>query len=322
MNDNHSIAYCLLSYLCAYYRCYYPYEFVSASLNCATSPDHIKTGTAIAKEYGVKISPPKFGASTDKYAFNKEEHLVAKGVSSIKYLNSAVANQLYDIYPEVDKNYFCEVVIKLNNETSINARQLDILTKIGYFSHYGNQETLLKIIEMCEDFKMGERASIKKDSDLFDKYKDLGRLATVNFKGVNDKGQELKTYTVKNLREVMKSLETEIRNRQYPDWTYKQIIDAQTEYLGYVDLITNRQEDRTKLYIHDLYPLVSKSSGEPWAYAAFTRSVGTGKEGRLTIRKFIYDKNPIFKGNVINVNVSDLYKQKDYWYPTKYSILT
>ena len=31
---NHSVAYCLLGYLCAYYRCYHTMEFVAASLEC------------------------------------------------------------------------------------------------------------------------------------------------------------------------------------------------------------------------------------------------------------------------------------------------
>lgn len=320
---NHSIAYCLLSYLCAYYRYYYPYEFVTASLNCATSPDHIQTGTAIAKEYGVKISPPVFGASSAEYAFNKEEHIIAKGVATVKYLNADVAKQLYDLYPNIDHKYFNRTINCIVNETSTNSRQIEILIKINYFKMYGNEDTLLAIYEMCDDLKYGSMRTIKKDSPLFEKYPALRDFAEKHFVGVNDKGQQLKTYTVKDLDKAMDILEESIKDREFPDWTYKQIIEVQEEYLNYVDLITNNPDDRTKLFVHDVHPLVSQYSKnkEPWGYAIFTRSIGTGKEGRITVRSNIYNRNPISKSSVIQLNRNDLYKDKNYWNAVRYQIL-
>lgn len=39
---NHSIAYCLLGYLCAYYRYYHPLEFITSFLNNAANEDDIR----------------------------------------------------------------------------------------------------------------------------------------------------------------------------------------------------------------------------------------------------------------------------------------
>ena len=63
LNDNHSIAYCLLGYLCAYYRYYYPSEYITAYLNNAANDDDIANGTALAMSKGISIKPPRFGHS-------------------------------------------------------------------------------------------------------------------------------------------------------------------------------------------------------------------------------------------------------------------
>ena len=77
----------MIGYLCAYLRYYYPYEFITAYLNNADNEDDIKNGNELATLYGIKIIPPKFGISKDEYVFNKEKKVIAKGLSSVKYMN-------------------------------------------------------------------------------------------------------------------------------------------------------------------------------------------------------------------------------------------
>lgn len=55
---NHSIAYCLLGYLCAYFRYYNPIEFITSFLNNAANDDDIQSGTALARQRGIKIIQP------------------------------------------------------------------------------------------------------------------------------------------------------------------------------------------------------------------------------------------------------------------------
>lgn len=94
---NHSIGYCMIGYLCAYLRYYHPFEFITAYLNNANNEDDIKNGSALAELYGIQIVPPRYGLSKDKYIFDTERRVIAKGLDSIKYMNSAVANQLYEL---------------------------------------------------------------------------------------------------------------------------------------------------------------------------------------------------------------------------------
>ena len=92
---NHSVGYCMIGYLCAYLRYYHPYEFITAYLNNANNDEDVKNGNELALLYGIKIVPPRFGLSKDKYLLNKEEKVIAKGISSVKYMNADVANELY-----------------------------------------------------------------------------------------------------------------------------------------------------------------------------------------------------------------------------------
>ena len=69
--------------------------------------------------------------------------------------------------------------------------------------------------------------------------------------------------------------------------------------------------------ITDLHPLCESGSKKIWGYAAFTRSIGTGKASRLTIKKIIFDANPIKKMDIVYAD--DLYKNRSgWWYLLKY----
>ena len=84
---NHSIAYCLLGYLCAYYRYYHPIEFITSFLNNAANEDDIRNGTAYANRIGIKVTMPKWGLSKSEYFFDKDKNIIAKGLTSIKYMS-------------------------------------------------------------------------------------------------------------------------------------------------------------------------------------------------------------------------------------------
>ena len=89
--------------------------------------------------------------------------------------------------------------------------------------------------------------------------------------------------------------------------------------MGYIDLTTGKEEDRRKLLILDIYEL--KNATITWGVAVIVRSIGTGNEARLTIRKNIFDKNPFKELSVIyGARLSK--NNKGYWYLNDYRILT
>ena len=160
---NHSIGYCMIGYLCAYLRYYYPAEFITAYLNNANNEDDIKNGSALAELYGIQIVPPRYGISKDRYVYDKDRNVIAKGINSIKYMNSTVANELYDLAKRSDPKTFMSLLTLMNNETSIDTRQRDILIKIDFFVDFGNVTELSRIASIFVFFKNGTAKKVQKD---------------------------------------------------------------------------------------------------------------------------------------------------------------
>lgn len=308
---NHATEYSLIGYLCAYLRCYYPCEFITAYLNNAANEDDVINGTTLAAEYGFKVTPPRFGASRDVFYFNKEKKEIAKGLTSVKYMSAALANELYDIYDEVKGKSFMEV-LKALSKTSIDARQLDILIKIGYFEEFGNMGELLKLVQVYSFFKNGTAKSVSKS-------KVVGFLTDIISDYATDKGvkgNELKSYTITDMDGLLAACEEQIRKSNVPDLTLKVKIQNSIDYLGYVGIQTGRPEDRRKLLIMDVFPMRGQD-GVPWGYRINTQSLGTGKQSSLTIPARLYNGQQVAKGDV--VYAENCYKNpKGYWYLNSY----
>lgn len=308
---NHATEYSLIGYLCAYLRCYYPCEFITAYLNNAANEDDVINGTTLAAEYGFKVTPPRFGASRDAFYFNKEKKEIAKGLTSVKYMSAALANELYDIYDEVKGKSFMEV-LKALSKTSIDTRQLDILIKIGYFEEFGNMGELLKLVQVYSFFKNGTAKSVSKS-------KVAGFLADIISDYATDKGvkgNELKSYTITDMDGLLAACEEQIRKSNVPDLTLKVKIQNSIDYLGYVGIQTGRPEDRRKLLITEVFPMRGQN-GVPWGYKVNTQSLGTGKQSSLTIPARIYAEDQVAKGDI--VYAENCYKNpKGYWYLNSY----
>ena len=308
---NHATEYSLIGYLCAYLRCYYPCEFITAYLNNAANEDDVINGTSLAHEYGFKVTPPRFGASRDVFYFNKEKKEIAKGLTSVKYMSATLSNELYDIYDEVKGKSFMEV-LKALSKTSIDTRQLDILIKIGYFEEFGNMGELLKLVQVYSFFKNGTAKSVSKS-------KVVGFLADIISDYATDKGvkgNELKSYTITDMDGLLAACEEQIRKLNIPDLTLKVKIQNSIDYLGYVGIQTGLPEDRRKLLITEVFPMRGQN-GVPWGYKVNTQSLGTGKQSSLTIPARIYAENQVAKGDI--VYAENCYKNpKGYWYLNSY----
>ena len=313
---NHSIGYCMIGYLCAYLRYYYPAEFITAYLNNANNEDDIKNGSALAELYGIQIVPPRYGISKDKYVFDKDRHVIAKGINSIKYMNSAVANELYDLSKRSAPDTFMSLLSLMNTETSLDTRQRDILIKIDFFSDFGNVVELSKITSVFAFFKNGTAKKVQKD-------KLSGQMLEVVSKHATDKtksGTEAKAYSITDMQGLLNECESIIKALNLPDLDLKCKIQNQIELMGYIDLTTNKKEDRRKLLITDVFPLSSKKDNTIWGYAVQTRSIGSGKMARLTIRSHTYTKTPIKRFDI--VFAKELEKNRSgYWYLLDYELI-
>lgn len=312
---NHSIAYCLLGYLCAYYRYYHPIEFITSFLNNAANEDDIRNGTAYANKVGIKITMPKWGLSKSEYFFDREKNIIAKGLTSIKYMSSGIAEELYRLAHEHTYTRFVDVLEDLDKKTSINSRQLDILIKLDFFSDFGNQRELIRISEMFFDtFKKGCAKKISKDKV---DGTPLEPIVTKYSVGVTKAGGVAKSYTLLDVKSILNEVEDAIKAIHMDDLNDLIKVRNFVDVMGYVGYVSGKEEDRRKLYVLDVYTLVRKSDGKQFGYSVVTKSIGSGVESRFTVVNSVYNQDPIKKGDIIYCKSYE--RQGQYYRLTGYS---
>jgi len=144
---NHSQPYSYIGYICGYLRYYYPLEFLTVMLNI-NQDDIDKTAKIYqyAKQKGIQIKPIQFGKSKANYSLSKDENAIYKGIGSIKHLNNKIAEELYHL-SQNQYNDFIDLLIDIEEKTSCNSRQLEILIKLNFFKQFGKNEKLFAIYE-------------------------------------------------------------------------------------------------------------------------------------------------------------------------------
>lgn len=292
---NHSIAYCLLGYLCGYYRYYHPLAFLTSFLNNAANDDDIRNGTEYARKIGIPITMPKWGISRGDYAYDAEKNVIAKGLSSVKYMSAQLADELYAVAHSGKFNSFTDVLYALC-DTCINARQLDILIKLDFFSEFGNQRELLRLNGLFTDtFKRGNVKQISKSAIDGTKLEPIVKKYAV---GVTKSGGEAKKYTVFDARAILVEIEDLIKAAGFPDLDELSKMNNFIEAMGYAGYSSGREEDRRKLYVTDVFPLKRKNNAV-WGHKITTVSIGSGKAAQFTVGESLFKRQPVRKGEVI-----------------------
>lgn len=295
-NDNHSVAYCLLGYLCAYYRHYYPLEFLTSFLNNAANDDDILNGTSYANRVGIKISMPKWGFSKGEYFFNREKNMIAKGLSSIKFMGEKIADELYRLAQDNTYTRFIDVLRDLDQHSSLDSRQLEILIKLDFFSDFGNQRELLRINDMFVMFKKGEAKQIKKSMVDGSELEDIIRRHAV---GTTKSGGIAKSYTLIDVWAILYEVEDAIMSIGMDDLSDITKVQNFYDAMGYFGYTSGKAEDRPKLFVMDIFEVKRKKDGKQFGYNIITKSIGSGKESKFTVFNRVFNKDPIAKGDII-----------------------
>lgn len=294
---NHSIAYCLLGYLCAYLRHYHPLQFITSFLNNAANEDDIRNGTAYANRIGVKITMPKWGLSKSEYFFDTERNIIAKGLTSIKYISAGCAEELYELSHRKKYTRFMDVLLDIDKHTSLDSRQLDILIKIDFFSEFGNQRELFRIAELFDKmFKSGEAKKISKEKVDGTPLEPIIKKYSV---GVTKSGGEAKSYTLLDIESILREVEDAVKAANLPDLSLILKVKNFEDAMGYIGYVSGNEEDRRKLYVSDIYELHRKKDGKQFGYSIITKSIGSGKDARFTVFNPVFNKEPIQKGDII-----------------------
>lgn len=312
---NHSIAYCMLGYYCAYFRYYHPLEFITSFLNNAANEDDIRNGTSYANRVGVQVTMPKWGLSKSEYFFDKERNIVAKGLTSIKFMSSGIAEVLYAMAKSKRYTRFVDVLFDIDQKSALNTRQLDILIKLDFFSDFGNQRELLRITDLFYNtFKKGQVKKIAKEKVDGTPLEDIVTKYAV---GTTKSGGIAKSYTLLDVESIIREAEDAIKAIHMDDLSDLLKVRNFVDVMGYVGYVSGKDEDRRKLYVLDVYPLVRKKDNKQFGYSIVTKSIGSGKEARFTVVNKVYDEDPIKKGDIIFCKGYE--KQGQYFRLTGYS---
>ena len=281
-SKNHAYAYSWIGYMCGYLRYYYPIEYLASCLDIFADDDK-KTNEAVAyaNKLRVTILPPKFGHANANYMPDKENNAIYKGMKSIKYMNSDIANKLYDIAKSRTFNSFTDVLYAIKDaDIGIDTRQMKSLIQLDFFDCFGNAKELLRIYNMFNDFfKKGEASSISKDK--VEGNAIIKAIIERHSIGVTKAGKPAKSYSQLDCRAVVQECEEYLLSLGIPDFSIKEKIEFHNEYFGYIGIVTNKPEDRPRLIVTNVRPL--EKDGTVWGYGITAQSLGSGKKSDYTI---------------------------------------
>ena len=313
-SNSHSYSVAIDSLYGAYLKTNYPLQFYEVFLTLLQEKgekDRLNEAKNEAESYcKIKFPPYRFGQDNRAIVADFENYAINNSISAIKGFGSAIGDTLYECSLQ-PLSRFTEVLRWLNQH-SIKTSTVEPLIKIDYFAKFGNTNELIQINEMFNFFKCGEAKNLSKEKVADSPY--LPFIQT-HSNGTNDKGKELKSYAIQSIGGLIKDCEDYILSLGLKDMAYREKASIHLELLGYVDLTTGREEDRRKLLITDIRPLQSKTGGW-WGHAVFTKSIGSGKTARLTLKDNLYVDEPIFKGDIIFASVVE--KKKEWWYLSGY----
>jgi DNA polymerase III alpha subunit len=281
---NHSTGYSMNGYAETRLRTYYPLEFVTAYLNRAENTEDINNGIELAKQLNITIKPISFGKSVAEYTYDKDENSVYQGIGSIKYLNNQVPTELYELSKQKKYNDFVDLLQDIKN-TSIDSRQLRILTGLNYFRQFGRNKKLLQITEIFDN--LASRKQIN--------FKDILKL------NINE--ELLKKYSNKTTETLYKELDMigyikeSIKDIEDKPLSIKEQVKFEIDYLEYTEYINQKAGD--DFYIITKFDTY-KDKTKPYITL---RQVNSGKEIRTKIKDGkVFIENPFKLYDVLKVN--------------------
>lgn len=220
-NTPHSLAMCYDSLYEAYPKAHYPLAYYTVALDMYRDDERrTKILTKELDYFGIKLKNPRFRYSKSEYMMDKESNSIYKGISSYKYLNEIVGEELY-ILKDKRYNNFMELLVDLQG-TSINSRQLDILIRLDFFQEFGGSKKLLKEVEIFNSLygkKVLNLTKLPLGLSLDEIRPFVGKLTE----------KQAREIDIENL---MNYCESKLKNE---DLKISEIISAQKEYMGYID---------------------------------------------------------------------------------------
>ena len=277
---NHSDAYSCVGYICGYLRYYYPLEFLTAALNTFEGKEEKTLNiTNYTKKKGIKVEGVKFRHSTSEYTFNKEENVIYKGIASIKYLNSKVADAFQSIKDMEFRDFIHLLAVVKEKSLPVNSKQMKILIQLNFFEEFGEVKYLLKQYDYFDLFYGKKQMKKDKADSLGIPYEIIRR---------NSEKESEKTFTKVNMMGVLHDY---ISVMPYDRTTFVDRVGYQLENLGYIDIVDNQY----KGYVVVL-ETETKYTPKVKVYA-----LANGNTLTVKVAKKDFNRNPLQKGDIIHI---------------------
>lgn len=281
---NHSEPYTYIGYIAGWLRYYYPLEFITVSLNINQN-DQEKTAKIIdyANKKSIKILNAKYGYSKGKCFFNKETNSIYKGIASIKNLNEKVGEELYNLSKKNKYETFIDLLIDIQEKTSCNSRQLEILIKLDFFDAFGKSKKLLTV------YKCFQILANKKSPKIATIEKNIPDVNLIRFIKDNSTPTQ-STYGKLNWYKALIDISNNIRNN---DIDFKDKLGFQNDILGYIDYKNSKLSKR--------YALIT-SINTKYTPVADTYCLNNGVVCRCKISKKYFREKELSENDTIFIN--------------------
>ena len=288
---NHSTGYSMNGFACTALRTHYPLEFTTAYLNRADDKEDTIRGMELAKSLGITVKPITFGKSLAEYTFDRNENSIYKGIESIKYLNAQIPMELFNLSQETKHSNFFDLLEDIQ-KTSIDSRQLKILTGLNFFRMFGKNKKLIQMIELYDSLSSRKQIG----------FKDISKL-NINeelLKKYSKKSTE-KMYKELDMMGYIKEVSSQIEDKPF---SIKQQVEFEIINLGYTTY-TNESAGI------DFYIIVEyKTYTDKTKPYVTLRNVKTGEEKKTKVKEGkLFSQNPFKLFSVLKVTNFSIQKK-------------
>nr|DAX83967.1 MAG TPA: DNA polymerase III, alpha subunit [Caudoviricetes sp.] len=286
-NSSHAYSVALDCLYGAYLKANYPINYYTETLNIYR--DNVDMQGYLIEElpyFGIKLRGIKFGQSVRNYTHNGNE--IFKGISTIKYLNDKVSDNMYDFYHNhyTDDMDIVDVFKYIIDNKLADNRQMNILIKLGFFYDINkNTSVLLAVYNSMTGYQS------TKPIPQFLKYLGVTKLSikySTTLKNPQERIVFLKQYYefLSNNAELL------------PKFTLEERFAVEKEYLGYLSTTLDSLEN--SFFIEEI-----GKGNNPW-FTLYDLSTGLQRKIR-GLKKDITDPNGkrlIGVGDVIEIHAT------------------
>ena len=286
-NSSHAYSVALDCLYGAYLKANYPIHYYTETLNIYR--DKVDMQGYLIEElpyFGIKLRGIKFGQSVRDYTHNGNE--IFKGISTIKYLNDKVSDNMYDFYHNhyTDDMDIVDVFKYIIDNKLADNRQMNILIKLGFFFDINNNTSVLLAV-----YNSMTNYNSTKPIPQFLKHLGVTKLA-VKYSPTLKKPQE----RIELLKQYLEFLSNNAE--LLPKFTLEERFAVEKEYLGYLSTTLDSLEN--SYFIEEI-----GKGNNPW-FTLYDLSTGLQRKIR-GLKKDITDPNGkrlIGVGDVIEIHAT------------------